>query len=153
MTMKFHFASLFPSQIFLLIAFVLCTGAYAFLSMLKKRRHDDEDDYFIPVSWDDAIVYQVSFGICVFSLAVSAGSVLLLPISSISNELKHHYPSSWYIKWLNSSLIHGLWNHIFLLSNFSLFLALPFAYLFCESEGISLVSRRKVNNHSTVLQI
>lgn len=119
---------------------VLYAGAYAFLSLLKKN---EEEDDFLPVSWEDAIVYQVSFGICAFALAVSAGSALLLPISSISNEILHHYPSSWYIQWLNASLIHGIWNLIFVLSNASLFLALPFAYLFCESEGLPFLGTRR----------
>ena len=88
------------------------------------------------IGWDeDEVVYKIAFTICIFSLAVSAGSVLLLPISSISNEVLHRYPHSWYIKWLNASLIYGIWNLIFVLSNLSLFILLPFAYLFCESEG------------------
>lgn len=121
--------------IFCLAGCVLYAGAYVFLSLLK-RPQDDDDDEFLPISWEDAIVYQTSFSICGFSLAVSAGAVLLLPISTISNEILHRYPSSWYIEWLNSSLINGIWNLIFVLSNTCLFLALPFAYLFCESEGL-----------------
>ena len=121
---------------------VLYAAAYGLLSLLKKSDLDEDD--FLPVSWEDAIVYQISFGICAFSLAVSAGSVLLLPISSISNEILHRYPSSWYIQWLNTSLIHGIWNVIFVLSNFCLFLALPFAYLFCESEGLPFLGNRRV---------
>lgn len=31
----------------------------------------------------------------------------------------------------------GLWNHVFLFSNLSMFVLLPFAYLFTESEGFS----------------
>lgn len=94
------------------------------------------------------MVYKISFAICTFSLAVSAGSVLLLPISSISNEVLHRYPKSWYIKWLNSSLIYGIWNLIFVLSNLSIFILLPFAYLFCEAEGLfgykkGLIARAK----------
>ena len=101
------------------------------------------------IGWDeDEVVYKISFAICIFSLAVSAGSVLLLPISSISNEVLHRYPKSWYIKWLNASLIYGIWNLIFVLSNLSLFILLPFAYLFCESEGFfgykkGLIARAK----------
>ena len=121
---------------------VLYAAAYGLLSLLKKSDLDEDD--FLPISWEDAIVYQISFGICAFSLAVSAGSVLLLPISSISNEILHRYPSSWYIQWLNASLIHGIWNVIFVLSNFCLFLALPFAYLFCESEGLPFLGNRRV---------
>ena len=123
---------------------VLYTGAYVFLSLLKKSDQDEDD--FLPISWEDAIVYQISFAICAFSLAVSAGSVLLLPISTISNEVLHRYPSSWYIQWLNTSLIHGIWNIIFVLSNLSLFLALPFAYLFCESEGLPFLGTRRVSD-------
>ena len=101
------------------------------------------------IGWDeDEVVYKISFTICIFSLAVSAGSVLLPPISSISNEVLHRYPQSWYIKWLNASLIYGIWNLIFVLSNLSLFILLPFAYLFCESEGFfgykkGLIARAK----------
>jgi len=127
--------------ILLLAGCVLYFGAFTFLSLLKKN--EPEEDDFLPVSWEDAIVYQISFGICAFSLAVSAGSVLLLPISSISNEILHHYPDSWYIKWLNASLIHGIWNMIFVLSNASLFLGLPFAYLFCESEGLPFFGNKR----------
>lgn len=39
------------------------------------------------------------------------------------------------MQWLNDSLIHGLWNYVFLFSNISLFVLLPFAYFFTESEG------------------
>lgn len=132
----------FSFQILMLAGCVLYFGAYYFLSYLRKTEQDEED--FLPVSWEDTIVYQISFGICAFALAVSAGSVMLLPISSISNEILHHYPASWYIKWLNASLIHGIWNLIFVLSNASLFLALPFAYLFCESEGLPFFGNKRV---------
>jgi LMBR1-like membrane protein len=81
--------------------------------------------------------------LCTFSLAVAAGGVLLLPISIMSNEVLLHYPNSYYMQWLNSSLIQGLWNHIFLFSNLSLFVLLPFAYLFTESEGFA--GHRKVS--------
>lgn len=33
------------------------------------------------------------------------------------------------------SIVAGLWNHVFLFSNLSLFVFLPFAYLFSESSG------------------
>jgi LMBR1-like membrane protein len=85
-----------------------------------------------------------SLWLCTFSLAVAAGGVLLLPISIMSNEVLLHYPKSYYMQWLNSSLIQGLWNHIFLFSNLSLFVLLPFAYLFTESEGFA--GHRKVSS-------
>uniref|UniRef100_A0A1B0CLH0 Uncharacterized protein n=1 Tax=Lutzomyia longipalpis TaxID=7200 RepID=A0A1B0CLH0_LUTLO len=72
---------------------------------------------------------------CTFSLAIAIGAALLLPLSIASNEVLTLYPNSYYVKWLNSSLIQGLWNHVFLFSNLSLFVLLPFSYLFAESAG------------------
>ncbi|XP_054280502.1 protein Lilipod isoform X2 [Macrosteles quadrilineatus] len=62
---------------------------------------------------------------------------MLLPFSIASNEVLLHYPTSYYVKWLNHSLVQGLWNLVFLFSNVSLFILLPFAYLFTESEGFT----------------
>lgn len=119
----------------------LCLGSYYFLNLWRQRRDTEEE--FSPNSWEDDMVYKVSFLFCVFSLAVSVGAALLLPISTISNEILLHYPKSWYIKWLNSSLIQGIWNVIFFLSNMSLFGFLPFAYLFCESEGLAIFGNKR----------
>ncbi|XP_066527835.1 limb region 1 homolog-like protein isoform X2 [Hoplias malabaricus] len=41
------------------------------------------------------------------------------------------------MQWLNGSLIHGLWNLVFLFSNLSLVFLMPFAYFFTESEGFT----------------
>jgi len=127
--------------ILILLFGLLSFCSYAFLSIW--RRNDDRDDEFLPYSWEDEIVYKTSFAICSFSLAVSVGAALLLPISTISNEVLHRYPASWYMKWLNSSLINGIWNLIFVLSNVSLFIFLPFAYLFCESEGLPFFGNKR----------
>ena len=40
-------------QILLLAGFILYAGAFSFLSLLKKS--DQEEDDFLPVSWEDAI--------------------------------------------------------------------------------------------------
>jgi len=127
--------------ILILLFGLLSFCSYAFLSIW--RRNDERDDEFLPYSWEDEIVYKTSFAICAFSLAVSVGAALLLPISTISNEVLHRYPASWYMKWLNSSLINGIWNLIFVLSNVSLFIFLPFAYLFCESEGLPFFGNKR----------
>ncbi|XP_030324004.1 protein LMBR1L isoform X5 [Calypte anna] len=44
---------------------------------------------------------------------------------------------AYYIQWLNGSLVHGLWNLVFLFSNLSLVFLMPFAYFFTESEGFA----------------
>ncbi|XP_033195105.1 protein Lilipod [Bombus vosnesenskii] len=117
--------------IFFLLFLVLYVSSYALIAKFRRR---DREDYF-SVDEDEATVYKISLWLCTVALAVSVGATLLLPVSIASNEVLILYPNSYYVKWLNSSLIQGLWNLVFLFSNLSLFVFLPFAYLFTESEG------------------
>ncbi|XP_060591990.1 protein LMBR1L-like, partial [Ruditapes philippinarum] len=117
----------------LLLFILLYVSSYSVISWFKKRT--DTEEYV--TGDDDAFVYRIALWLCTFTLAVSAGAVLLLPISIVSNEVLLLHPHSYYVKWLNSSLIHGLWNYVFLFSNLALFLMMPFAYFFTESEGFS----------------
>uniref|UniRef100_A0A673NL12 Limb region 1 homolog-like protein n=1 Tax=Sinocyclocheilus rhinocerous TaxID=307959 RepID=A0A673NL12_9TELE len=75
--------------------------------------------------------------LCTFTLSVAVCAVLLLPISILSNEVLLTFPHSYYMQWLNGSLIRGLWNLVFLFSNLSLVFLMPFAYFFTESEGFA----------------
>lgn len=84
----------------------------------------------------DAIVYKITTILCAVAVSVSLSSVILLPSSIISNEIRHMYPNTSYIRWLDTSLVKGLWNLVFLGSNVCLFLLLPFAYFFYEAEGL-----------------
>uniref|UniRef100_A0A2P2I659 Protein LMBR1L n=1 Tax=Hirondellea gigas TaxID=1518452 RepID=A0A2P2I659_9CRUS len=84
---------------------------------------------------DEATVDTIAMSVCTLSLSISLGAVLLLPISIVSNEILATYRDSLYVRWINRSLIQGLWNMVFLFSNLVLFVALPFAYLFTEAEG------------------
>uniref|UniRef100_A0A663M3J7 Limb development membrane protein 1 n=1 Tax=Athene cunicularia TaxID=194338 RepID=A0A663M3J7_ATHCN len=95
-----------------------------------KRKADEQED-------EDAIVNRISLFLSTFTLAVSAGAVLLLPFSIISNEILLSFPQNYYIQWLNGSLIHGLWNLASLFSNLCLFVLMPFAFFFLESEGFA----------------
>ncbi|XP_016336768.1 limb region 1 protein homolog [Sinocyclocheilus anshuiensis] len=113
---------------FLLFA-VLYIVSYCVISRYKKKSDDQEDE--------DAIVNRISMYLCTFTLAVSGGAVLLLPFSIISNEILLSLPKNYYIQWLNGSLIHGLWNLVSLFSNLCLFVLMPFAYFFLESEGFA----------------
>jgi len=139
----FH-ANVREAVVIAIVGIFLYIGSFVFLGLLRRER----DEEFLPYTLEDMWVYKISLWCCSFSMAVSVGAALLLPISTISNEVLVRYPKSWYMRWLNASLIHGIWNLIFMLSNVSLFLFLPFAYLFCESEGFTgakrgLVSRAK----------
>lgn len=119
--------------IFLLLFLLLCVSSYTIIGYFKRR---DGEDYIIDDE-DDVTVYEISLWLCTFSLAVSVGAAFLLPFSIASNEVLLLYPNSYYVQWLNHSLVQGLWNHIFLFSNLSMFVLLPFAYFFIESEGFS----------------
>ncbi|CAG9765397.1 unnamed protein product [Ceutorhynchus assimilis] len=117
--------------IFFLLFFCLYIGSYGIVGRFKRK---GKEDYYSGDE-DELTVYRISTWLCTFSLAVSIGSLLLLPISIVANEILVNYPRSYYIKWLNASLIQGLWEYVFLFSNLSMFVFLPFAYLFTESEG------------------
>lgn len=119
--------------IFLLLAILLVLLSYIGIRFFRKKADTDE----CYTGEDDVYVYKISLFLCTLTLAISFGAVLLLPISIISNEVLHLYPNSYYVKWLNSSLIHELWNQIFFLSNLALFILMPFSYFFTESEGFS----------------
>ncbi|KAH8294313.1 hypothetical protein KR054_010740 [Drosophila jambulina] len=123
--------------IFLLLVILLYFSSYVVVSRFRRR---DRDDLYSNDE-DEVLVYRISFWLCTFTLAVAEGAAMLLPVSIASNEVLLLYPNSYYVKWLNSSLIQGLWNHVFLFSNLSLFVFLPFVYLFSESTGF--VGHRK----------
>ncbi|XP_056603084.1 limb region 1 protein homolog [Triplophysa dalaica] len=117
--------------------YIVCFLLFAVLYIVSnciitryKRKSDDQED-------EDAIVNRISMYLCTFTLAVSGGAVLLLPFSIISNEILLSLPKNYYIQWLNESLIHGLWNLVSLFSNLCLFVLMPFAYFFLESEGFA----------------
>uniref|UniRef100_A0A8C8JV55 Limb development membrane protein 1 n=1 Tax=Oncorhynchus tshawytscha TaxID=74940 RepID=A0A8C8JV55_ONCTS len=113
---------------FLLFA-ALYIVSYCIITRYKRKTDDQEDE--------DAIVNRISLYLCTFTLAMSGGAVLLLPFSIISNEILLSFPKNYYIQWLNGSLIHGLWNLVSLFSNLCLFVLMPFAYFFLESEGFA----------------
>ncbi|XP_048728173.1 protein LMBR1L-like [Ostrea edulis] len=119
--------------------YIICLLLFIFLyvSSYVTVRHfktaDSED--ISSAGEEDAVVYRIALWMCTFTLSVSVGAILLLPVSIVSNEVLLLYPNSYYVQWLNSSLIIGFWNNIFLISNLSLFFFMPFAYFFTESEG------------------
>ncbi|XP_026877159.2 limb region 1 homolog-like protein isoform X1 [Electrophorus electricus] len=105
--------------------------SYLILTHFRKNAEFATDDI------EDATVNKIVLWLCTFTLSVSVCAVLLLPISILSNEVLLTFPHSYYMQWLNGSLIHGLWNLVFLFSNLSLVFLMPFAYFFTESEGFT----------------
>ncbi|UMM23182.1 hypothetical protein L5515_004023 [Caenorhabditis briggsae] len=107
--------------------------AYWLISRLKRKTEREalyagEEDYF---------VYRVSVWISSTATATSIGSLTLLPFSVIGVEMLQLYDGNYYLQWLSYSLIGALWNYVFVLSNVSLFVLLPFSYFFIESQGFS----------------
>ncbi|XP_030787826.1 limb region 1 protein homolog isoform X4 [Rhinopithecus roxellana] len=119
----------FPFGICFLLFAILYVVSYFIITRYKRKSDEQEDE--------DAIVNRISLFLSTFTLAVSAGAVLLLPFSIISNEILLSFPHNYYIQWLNGSLIHGLWNLASLFSNLCLFVLMPFAFFFLESEGFA----------------
>ncbi|XP_062871026.1 limb region 1 homolog-like protein isoform X2 [Trichomycterus rosablanca] len=111
--------------------FCLYVLSYLILTHFKKNAEFSTDDI------EEATVNKIALWLCTFTLSVAMGAVLLLPISILSNEVLLSFPQSYYMQWLNGSLIHGLWNLVFLFSNLSLVFLMPFAYFFTESEGFA----------------
>ena len=64
------------------------------------------------------LLHHCSTWLSSFTLSVSLGAVFLLPMTILSNEILVCYPGSYYVKWLNVSLIQGkLWLHYVLTVN------------------------------------
>ena len=87
------------STICFLIFAILYIVSYFIITRYKRKSDEQEDE--------DAIVNRILLFLSTFTLAVSAGAVLLLPFSIISNEILLCFPQNYYIQWLNGSLIHG----------------------------------------------
>ncbi|XGW14541.1 hypothetical protein V3C99_000668 [Haemonchus contortus] len=121
-------------QIICLIIFIsLYLLSYWIISLFKSKSDNDS----LYAGDEDYIVYRISVWMCSASLAVSIGSIALLPFSVVSSELLQRYPDNYYLQWMSWSLINSLWNYVFALSNLSLFVLLPFSYFFIESQGFS----------------
>ncbi|KAF3860434.1 hypothetical protein F7725_000689 [Dissostichus mawsoni] len=119
------------SRICVLLFTCLYIVSYLILTHFKKTAEFITDDV------EDATVNKIALWLCTFTLSVAVCAVLLLPISILSNEVLLTFPQSYYMQWLNGSLIHGLWNLVFLFSNLSLVFLMPFAFFFTESEGFA----------------
>ncbi|KAM7411918.1 hypothetical protein PAMA_021748 [Pampus argenteus] len=118
---------------------IICVLLFTCLYMVSYLilAHFRKTAEFITDDIEDATVNKIALWLCTFTLSVAVCAVLLLPISILSNEVLLTFPQSYYMQWLNGSLIHGLWNLVFLFSNLSLVFLMPFAYFFTESEGFA----------------
>nr|AAH16110.1 Lmbr1 protein [Mus musculus] len=94
-----HFHSQVRESTICFLLFAILYIVSYFIIIRYKRKSDEQED-------EDAVVNRISLFLSTFTLAVSAGAVLLLPFSIISNEILLAFPHNYYIQWLNGSLIH-----------------------------------------------
>uniref|UniRef100_A0A8C5GTX6 Protein LMBR1L n=1 Tax=Gouania willdenowi TaxID=441366 RepID=A0A8C5GTX6_GOUWI len=118
---------------------IICVLLFSCLYILSYLilTHFRKNAEFVTDDTEDATVNRIALWLCTFTLSVAVCAVLLLPMSILSNEVLLIFPHSYYMQWLNGSLIRGLWNLVFLFSNLSLVFLMPFAYFFTESEGFA----------------
>ena len=105
---------------------ILYTLACLLISYFSKRSDEFRHDI------NEYRTYKISTWMCASTLAISIAAFLLLPVSITMNEIT--WIDDTRTKWF---LLHGMWSYVFLFSNLSLFVLLPFAYFFTESEGFS----------------
>uniref|UniRef100_A0A7N9ANC6 Limb development membrane protein 1 n=1 Tax=Mastacembelus armatus TaxID=205130 RepID=A0A7N9ANC6_9TELE len=106
----YHSLAMMSCICFLLFA-VLYIVSYCIITRYKRKSEK--------LFWSCLYVSCVSICrlyLCTFTLAVSGGAVFLLPFSIISNEILLSFPRSYYIQWLNGSLIHETFVMLFLLA-------------------------------------
>lgn len=120
-------------EILICVQLFICLYILSYLILTHFRKNAE----FVTDDTEDATVNKIVLWLCTFTLSVAVCAVLLLPISILSNEVLLTFPQSYYMQWLNGSLIHGLWNLVFLFSNLSLVFLMPFAYFFTEAEGFT----------------
>ncbi|KAG9269757.1 limb region 1 homolog-like protein [Astyanax mexicanus] len=120
-------------EILICVQLFICLYILSYLILTHFRKNAE----FVTDDIEDATVNKIVLWLCTFTLSVAVCAVLLLPISILSNEVLLTFPQSYYMQWLNGSLIHGLWNLVFLFSNLSLVFLMPFAYFFTEAEGFT----------------
>lgn len=112
--------------IYFITIIILYALSCSLISYFSKRN----DEFRVDI--EEYRTYKISTWMCAFTLAISIAAFLLLPVSITTNELT--WISDTRTKW---SLLDGMWSYVFLFSNLSLFVLLPFAYFFTESEGFS----------------
>ncbi|XP_065323753.1 protein LMBR1L-like isoform X2 [Gordionus sp. m RMFG-2023] len=137
-----HFNNTVRENIVCLIFFIIF---YLISSLILTLFWQNQDQGLSYSDLEDIFISKITFAITAFSLAICFASSLMLPISIISNEILIIYPDNEDLNWLNTSLIHSLWNYIFLLSNCCLFVLLPFAYFFAESIGFTGIRKGILN--------
>ncbi|KRZ61129.1 Protein LMBR1L [Trichinella nativa] len=111
--------------------------ACSYILVGKFRLNPEKDELFTGED-SDAIVFRISFWICIFSTAVSLSAILLVPFSIFSNEILLLYSKNYYIQWLSSSLLKTCFNMWSFLITASTKLPVIYSYISMFGVGLSL---------------
>jgi len=107
---------------------ILYSVAYLIMRYYRRKEEDSSENG-----------NTLPFFLFTISFTISLSAILLLPITIISKEIMYHFPSNYYVHWINQDLLLSLWNVIFMGSNISMFIVIPFAYFYNEAEGFGKV--------------
>ena len=83
---------------------------------------------------------RLSFWLCVLSLAVSLGAMLLVPVTILVSEILAQFPS---VVAVDGEVVFGYWTAVFLGSYLALFGVVPYAYFYYEAAGLGTSRRAK----------
>ncbi|CAG8599174.1 8883_t:CDS:1 [Cetraspora pellucida] len=131
-----------------IIAFLLFLSLYAISYVLlqrfrKKFRASDPDDEDDDLFGIDNLVIIV---LCAAGLAMALAGFLLLPFTIFATALllEDLNKEIYYLSWLDAALLETLWNYTFIGCNITLFVLLPFAYFFNETDQqITLIAKAR----------
>eukprot|EP01135_Chromosphaera_perkinsii_P005452 Nk52_evm1s352 gene=Nk52_evmTU1s352 len=121
-------------QVMFLIFFILMyLTTYPIISYFKTSPSENAQVRFGDM---DDVSNRIALWLCNISLGLSLATMILLPATIMGNEIIYRFPDSSLASWLTADVIYGMWNNIFVCTNITLFILLPFAYFFTEAEGI-----------------
>eukprot|EP01104_Vermistella_antarctica_P003954 TRINITY_DN1435_c0_g2_i1.p1 TRINITY_DN1435_c0_g2~~TRINITY_DN1435_c0_g2_i1.p1 ORF type:complete len:553 (-),score=91.23 TRINITY_DN1435_c0_g2_i1:174-1832(-) len=99
----------------------LFLGAHLILTQYLQRTDDEADKSYIPMF------------LCTLGFTITIAAIGVIPLTILSNEIMLVYPHQHIVYWLNRQLVQDLWNTIFVGAHLCLFVLLPFAYFYHES--------------------
>ncbi|CAJ0846253.1 17509_t:CDS:10 [Entrophospora sp. SA101] len=114
------------------------TSTFTSISSPSKKRYkgssdiEDEDEIFGGI--DELVIIIM----CAAGLAMAFAGFLLLPFTMIATALLNDeiHSENYYLSWLDSNLLVTLWNYTFMGCNFALFVLLPFAFFYNETDQL-----------------
>ncbi|PRP81280.1 hypothetical protein PROFUN_04515 [Planoprotostelium fungivorum] len=92
------------------------------------------ETYYREHEYIDSIAAE-KFILCIIGATSAVGATLIVPITITSHQILVNYPNNWYVQWLRTDLISGIWDVIFFMSLASILVLLPFGHFFEESVG------------------